>query len=176
MIGPPRASRTLVRGPTYRAISAESPTARILPSAMATAPARPRPVERPVQTGPPWITRSAVEPQAVSNASATTRDARRTRYLLTELGDCADGIDGRERIGSRIGRRLWLGGSAQAVADTEQHFEQQLFALIGRVEIGHTAIILCRLGSLVRFTVHRVQIVENLLAWPHDCQRYRFLA
>src|SRR2546425_12021555 len=149
-------------------MSAASPTARILPSAMATAPARPRPAERPVQTGPPWITRSALEPQAVSNASATTRDARRTSYLLTELGDSADGIDGRERIGSRIGRRLWLGGSAEPVADIEQYFEQQLFALIGRVEIGHAAIVLCRLGALVRLSIHRIEVVEDLLAWPHD--------
>src|SRR2546422_10783080 len=140
---------------------------------MATAPARPRPVERPVQTGPPWITRSAVEPHAVSNASATTRDARRTRYLLTELGDSADGIDGRERIGSRIGRRLWLGGSAQPVADIEQDFEQQLFGLIGRVEIRHTAIILCRPGLLVRFSGHRVSVVENFLALSPDCRQHR---
>src|SRR5437879_12146644 len=142
---------------------------------MATAPARPRPVERPVQTGPPWITRSAVEPQAVSHASATTRDARRTRYLLTELGDSADGIDGRERIGSRIGRRLWLGARAQPVAAIEQHFEQQLFALIGRVEIGHTAIILCSLGSLVRVTVHRDPMVDPLPVWLHGIHRYRII-
>src|SRR5207302_10401649 len=133
-------------------------------------------VEWPVQSGTPWMTRSSVEAQAVSTARATTRDARRTRYLLTELCDSADGSDGRARIGPRIGRRLWLGGSAQPVADIEQHFEQQLFALIGRVEIGHAAIILCRLGALVRFTVNRVQIVEDLLAWPHDCHRYRCLA
>src|SRR5438552_7202967 len=154
----------------YRVMSAESPTARILPSAIATAPGRPRPVERPVQTGPPWIRRSALEPQAVSNASATTRDARRTRYLLTELGDSTDRIDGRERVGSRIGRRLRLGGSAQPIADIEQHFEQQLFALISRVEIGHAAIILCRLGALVRLSIHGIEVVENLRSEEHTSE------
>src|SRR5437667_5987374 len=130
MIGPPRASRTLVRGPTYRAISAESPTARILPAAIATAPGRPRPVERPVQTGPPWMTMSASEPHAATSASAATNDARRTTDLLTEPRDAANGIEGGHGTGARIGRRLWLRWATDPVANIEQHFEQQLFALV----------------------------------------------
>src|SRR5882762_5247681 len=94
---PPAACRTAVLAPTYRAISAESPTARILPSAIATAPGWPRPVERPVQTGPPMITRSAFEPQALSSVSATTYDARRTRNLLAQFGDATNGVEGGDR-------------------------------------------------------------------------------
>src|SRR5207237_4233579 len=139
--------------PTYRAICAESPSARILPAAIATAPACPRPVDRPVQTGPPWITRSALEPQAMSSASATTHDVRRTKDLLAELGDPADGVQRGHRADARVGLRLWLRGTAHGVANVEQDLKQQLFALICGIEIDHAAVVFGSLGALVRLSI-----------------------
>src|SRR5258705_10956057 len=103
MMRPPLARRTSVLEPTYRAICVESPTARILPAAIATAPGWPRPVERPVQTGPPWMTMSALEPQAATRASVTTHHVPRTTHLLAELGDPANGGQRGHRVAARIG-------------------------------------------------------------------------
>ena len=50
---PPPARITRVREPTYRATAPESPTAKISPSPMATAPGWGAPLERPVHTMPP---------------------------------------------------------------------------------------------------------------------------
>src|SRR5712671_568425 len=158
-------------------MAAESPTARILPSAIATAPGWPRPVDSPVQTEPPWITRSALEAQAVSNASATTHDIRRTKYLLAELGDTTDGVERRHRTGAGVGL-FRLRGSAHGVANVEQDFQQQLLALIRGIEIDHAAVVFGRLGALVRFSINGLEIVENLLSrsWTHRGERYRFRA
>src|SRR2546426_808505 len=84
--------------------------------------ARPRPVERPVHTGPPSMTMSALDPHAVSSASATTHDVRRTKYLLAELGDPANCVERGEWIAGWIGWWLVL-RLAQAVANIEQDFE-----------------------------------------------------
>jgi len=65
---------------------------------------------------------------------------------------------------------------AHAVANVEQDFEQQLFALIGGIEIGHAAFVLGGFGALVRFHDRPIEILEYLLAWPHCRQRYRFRA
>src|SRR5882762_6395190 len=116
---PPAACRTAVLAPTYRAISAESPTARILPSAIATAPGWPRPVERPVHRGPPTMTMSALEPQAASRANVTTYHAPRTTHLLAKLGDSTNGVECGKRIARCFGWRLLL-RPAQRVADIEE--------------------------------------------------------
>src|SRR6266550_5951973 len=164
---PPAACRMAVLAPTYRAIVAESPTARILPAAIATAPGWPRPVERPVQTGPPWMRMSALEPQAASRASVMTHHVRRTTHLLAEFGDPANGV----QRGDRVARcfRFWWRGSAQSVANIEEDFEQELFTLIGGIEIRHAAIVFRGLGALVGVPIHRVEIIENLLSrpWTH---------
>src|SRR6266542_745231 len=60
-------------------MSAESPTARILPALMATAPGWPRPVERPVHTLPPVMTISALWLQAETTARSNSR-----RGFMTE--------------------------------------------------------------------------------------------
>src|SRR5688572_18215185 len=117
---------------------------------------------------------SALEPQPLSARSATTYDARRTRYLLLpEFRDSPNRVERRDRIAARLGlgRRL-----RDAVPNVQQHFEQQLFALISGVEIGHAALITSFLRAIVRFAVHRIEILENLLAraWTHASVRYRF--
>src|SRR6266550_4197239 len=171
---PPAACRMAVLAPTYRAICAESPRARILPAAIATAPGWPRPVERPVQTGPPWMTMSALEPQAASRANVTTHHVPRTTHLLAELGDPADGV----QRGDRVARcfRFWWRGSAQSVANIEEDFEQELFTLIGGIEIRHAAIVFRRLRTFVSLSINRIEIIKNLLSrpWTHSGERYRF--
>src|SRR5258708_39519797 len=67
----------------------------------------------------------------------------------------------------RAGGRLLLRWPADPVANVEQHFEQQLFALVGGIEIGHPTLVLQRLGAIIGLAVDRVEIVQNLLAWPH---------
>src|SRR5256714_9454689 len=120
------------------------------------------------------MTMSAFDPQAVSKHRATTHDVRRTADLLAELGDTTDGVESRERIGAALRRPgLWR---AQAVTNIQQHLEQQLFTLIRRVEIGHAALVARLFRPIVRFTIDAVEIIEDLLTWPHGSQRYRFRA
>jgi len=42
-----------------------------------------------------------------------------------------------------------------------------LLALVGGIEIGHATLVLQRFGAIIGLTIDRVEIVENLLAWPH---------
>src|SRR6266487_3307427 len=111
------------------------------------------------------MTMSALDPQAASSASAATY-AERTADLLPESSDAANGVESGHGIAARVGRLL-LRWPADPVANVEQHLEQQLFALVGGIEICHTTNVLQRLGPIVGLTVDRVEIVENLLAWPH---------
>src|SRR5258705_2056500 len=174
MMRPPLARRTSVLEPTYRAICVESPTARILPAAIATAPGWPRPVERPVQTEPPWMTMSALEPHAVTRTSATTYDARRTTDLLAKFCDATNRVQRGEWAARCV--RLRGRGSAQSVANIEEDFEQKLFTLIGGIEIRHPAIVFRHLRTFVGLSINRIEIIKNLLSrpWTHSGERYRF--
>ena len=82
---PPCASIRTVPEPTYLAISAESPTARILPSWMATAPGRAAPMESPVHTIPFVMTESAFGAQAVTTRAATATAAGEMKRAICSL-------------------------------------------------------------------------------------------
>src|SRR5256885_13431226 len=102
MTSPPRARTMVVWGPTYRATAADSPTAAILPRAIATAPRRGAPWDNPVQSTPPVTTRSALPPQAARDRHNTP--AARLRIIgaaSAEFGDAMNRFEG----GNRIGRR-----------------------------------------------------------------------
>lgn len=76
--------------------------------------------------------------------------------------------------GSRAGfRGRW---DVEHVANIEEYFEQQLFALISGIQIGHAAFILGGLRALVGLSIDRIEIIQNLLAgpWTHSGERYRF--
>src|SRR6266511_3697116 len=121
------------------------------------------------------MTMSALEPQAASRANVTTHHVPRTTHLLAELGDPANGVQRGEWVAARIGWCLWL-RPTDPIANIQQDLKEQLLALVGGVEVGHPALVLQRLGAIVGLTVDRVEVVENLLAWPHRSERYRFLA
>src|SRR5882672_7143303 len=93
---------------------------------------------------------------------------RLTAHLLPESGDATDRLEGADGIGSGRARRS---GDSERIADVEQDFEQQLLALIRGVEIGHEPRVGRLLGAIVRFAVHGVEIVEDLLTltW-HDAE------
>src|SRR5262245_18661078 len=98
------------------------------------------------------MTMSAFGAQAARSEITTTHDARRTWFLLAKLGDATNGVERGDRIGARgwLGRRL-----AEPVANIEQHLEEQLFTLVGGVEVGHPALVSQLLRAIVGFAVHR---------------------
>src|SRR3989442_7245507 len=105
---PPRASITVVRPATYRASEALSPTARIVPPRIATPPGWGFPVERPVQTMPWVMSRSALGLHAApeQTASSAAMEAPRGRVIRFPLAldDLGDGLQGGDRV--RTGRHL----------------------------------------------------------------------
>ena len=121
------------------------------------------------------MTMSALEPHAVSSTNPATYDARRTTDLLAKFCDATNGVQRGEWVAARIGWCLWL-RPTDPIANIQQDLKEQLLALVGGVEVGHPALVLQRLGAIVGLTVDRVEVVENLLAWPHRSERYRFLA
>src|SRR6266513_3218297 len=120
------------------------------------------------------MTISAFEPQPATRASATTYDARRTTDLLAEFSDPANGV----QRGDWVARcfRFWGRGSAQSVANIEEDFEQELFTLIGGIEIRHPTLVLRGLGAFVSLSINRIEVFKNLLSrpWTHSGERYRF--
>ena len=53
------------------------------------------------------------------------------------------------------------GSGREGVADVQQHFEQQLLALVGGVEIRHTGLVARGLGAIVGFAVDRFEILQD---------------
>src|SRR5213076_94411 len=49
-------------------------------------------------------------------------------------------------------------------ADAEEHLEQQLFPLVGGVEIGHAHLVARTLGALVRLAVDGLEVAEDAVA------------
>src|SRR5688500_2496154 len=122
------------------------------------------------------MTMSAFFPHApTTRGSRTAHSAHRTAHALPEAREAADRIERGDGIATRVSLGL---GLLNAVADVEQHLEQQLLALICGVEIGHAALVLRGLGELVGFAIHGLEIIEDLLpgTWTHRRQRYRFRA
>src|ERR1041384_5949642 len=113
------------------------------------------------------MTISAWDPQAASRTSETTHHVPRTTHPLAELGDPANGVECSNGIACRF--RFWRRGRTQSIANVEQYLKQELLALIGGVEICHATLVLRGLGTVVGFTIDRVEIIENLLsrAWTH---------
>src|SRR4029077_7143992 len=82
-------------------MAASSPIARILPLAIATSPACGAPVESPVHTMPPRMTRSAFCPQAGKRRQSAPANRRRLIGPSTEFGDAVDRLERRDGIGAR---------------------------------------------------------------------------
>src|SRR2546426_3637079 len=162
---PPRANSPCVSPPTWRRPAAVSPTARILPPLTATAPGCGWPVERPVQTTPPVMTRSALRPQAarhISNSPGTEKRRDMSGTPSAQSGDATDGLERGERARPLL--RLRLARRGERVADVEQHLEQELLALIGGVEVRHARFVPRGVGALVGLAVHGLEVGENAVA------------
>src|SRR2546425_4486493 len=164
MTSPPCASSVCVVPATYDAIACESPTARILPPAIATAPGWGPPLARPVQTIPFLMTRSAfgLQADAQHTSNQTAHGLRRTAHLLAELADVADRLERGERVRAGLARRRVR--RLQRIADVEQDLEQQLLALVGGVEVGHAPLVGRGLGAVVGFAVDRLEVREDTFA------------
>src|SRR5205814_3275767 len=67
-------------------------------------------------------------------------------------------------VGTGSGR---LGGFRRdGVPDIEEHFEKQLFALIGRVQIRHPKVVLGGARAVIGFAVDGLEVRENPVAGP----------
>src|SRR2546430_7078198 len=78
-----------------------------------------------------------------------------------QLRDAVDGFERGDRVGSSGLPGSRLGGcrkGRERVADVEQHFEQQLLALVGRIEIRHAGLVAGRLRTLVGLAVDGLEI------------------
>src|SRR5258706_542494 len=118
------------------------------------------------------MTRSAlgVHAASVRANSDVASCGRLTAHLLPESGDATDRLEGPDGIGAGSARRSGA-GHRERIADVEQHFEQQLLALIRGVEVSHEPRVGRLLRAVVGLAVHGVEIVEDLLTltW-HDAE------
>src|SRR5712664_1036372 len=131
---------------------------------MATTPGWGLPVDSPVRTIPCVMSRSALGLQAAlrQTASRAARDGRRGIRFPLALDDLADGLQGGDRIRPRprgLGR---LRGDG--IADVQENLQQQLFPLVGRIQIRHAKLVAGATRPFVGLAVNRVQIRENALS------------
>src|SRR6185503_95908 len=107
------------------------------------------------------MTMSAFLPHAPTRRERrTAHSALRTAHALPEAREAADRVERGDRIATRVSLGL---GLLNAVTNVEQHLEQQLLALIRSIEVGHAAFVLRRLGELVRFAIHGLEVIEDVL-------------
>src|ERR1700688_3884425 len=52
----------------------------------------------------------------------------------------------------------------QGIADIEEHFQEELLALIGGIQVRHAGLVARRLGPLVGVPIDRVEVVEDAFA------------
>src|SRR6266699_3097479 len=95
--------------------------------------------------------------------------ARRAQAVPSaQLRDAVDGFERGDRVGSSGLPGPGLGGcrkGRERVADVEQHFEQQLFALVGGVEVRHADLVAGGLRAVVGLAVDGLEIAEDAVAW-----------